>query len=92
MVHSIPYPQYIPCYKLQYKHPIAQSLQTILRTNTDLSLGHHAVCQAKREGLLGVDGAAGQDQVQGPAKAHDCLQTYGAAVDERNTKAAAEDA
>ena len=42
--------------------------------------------------LLGLDGAAGEDQLQRPAHADDARQALGAAVDQRHAPAALEEA
>ncbi|MNR19339.1 hypothetical protein D3C85_1361260 [compost metagenome] len=56
------------------------------------ALGRHAVGQAHGQRLLGLDRAAGEDQVQRPTLADDARQAYGAAVDQRHAETPAEHA
>jgi hypothetical protein len=53
--------------------------------------GHDAVGQAHAQGLVGLDLAAGEDQIHGVTHADQARQAHGAAVDERNAEATAED-
>ena len=91
----------VPAFLVQHRRTVAAQAdlrergecgRELLRSGQSLTGRHESVGQTDRRRLLGVDSASSEDHVHRPAGPDEPRQAHGAAVDQRNAPAAAEDA